>query len=272
LEESRYVAKFQKQGFALSIYGAIAVILGSSGVAWAIDDKPVALEEKCSPSTTPVTVDRSIGIDFFVMSPTGTPVPVTSADIKEAVDMANMIFTDADISFYVASENYINTGYLHDIRGTNNVSWNEICFDASFIGLDPDAFPSAHATKIPEWLNQIAAQLSPTRIPVFVGMAPNWGSNCASPSPWDDGYDNGNNSPSGAGWSEDRSHGIICKNDGRGILALAHELGHYLGRIFGWLNKSLELSKDYEYLTEPSVALIQIAMIRIMAHRMALEG
>ncbi len=43
-------------------------------------------------------------------------------------------------------------------------------------------------------------------------------------------------------------------------------------RTFSWLNKNRSLSKDYECLMETSEALIQIAMIRIMARRLALEG
>jgi len=43
-------------------------------------------------------------------------------------------------------------------------------------------------------------------------------------------------------------------------------------RTFGWLNKNRRLSKDYECLTETSEALILVAMIRIMARRLALEG
>ncbi len=43
-------------------------------------------------------------------------------------------------------------------------------------------------------------------------------------------------------------------------------------RTLGWLNKNRRLSKDYECLTETSEALIQIAMIRIMARRLAFSG
>jgi transposase len=42
-------------------------------------------------------------------------------------------------------------------------------------------------------------------------------------------------------------------------------------RTFGWLNKNRRLSKDYECLTETSEALILVAIIRIMAHRLAVE-
>ncbi|MCP3965670.1 MAG: IS5 family transposase [Lentisphaerae bacterium] len=42
-------------------------------------------------------------------------------------------------------------------------------------------------------------------------------------------------------------------------------------RTFGWLNKNRRLSKDYECLTDTSEALIQIAMIRIMARRLSFE-
>ena len=43
-------------------------------------------------------------------------------------------------------------------------------------------------------------------------------------------------------------------------------------RTFGWLNKNRRLSKDYECLTDTSEALIHIAMIRIMARRLAFGG
>jgi putative transposase len=40
-------------------------------------------------------------------------------------------------------------------------------------------------------------------------------------------------------------------------------------RTFGWLGKYRRLSKDYEYLTETSVAMIHVAMIHIMLRRLA---
>ncbi len=42
-------------------------------------------------------------------------------------------------------------------------------------------------------------------------------------------------------------------------------------RTFGWLSKNRRFSKDYECLTDTSVALIQIAMIRIMTRRLAFK-
>ena len=40
-------------------------------------------------------------------------------------------------------------------------------------------------------------------------------------------------------------------------------------RTFSWLNQSRRLSKDYEYLTDSSEAMVQIAMIGIMLRRLA---
>ena len=42
-------------------------------------------------------------------------------------------------------------------------------------------------------------------------------------------------------------------------------------RTFGWLNRYRRLSKDYETLPENSETLIRLAMINLMAHRLAPE-
>lgn len=40
-------------------------------------------------------------------------------------------------------------------------------------------------------------------------------------------------------------------------------------RTFAWLGKCRRLSKDYEHLVSSSVAMIRLAMIRLMAKRLA---
>src|SRR4030095_11511784 len=40
-------------------------------------------------------------------------------------------------------------------------------------------------------------------------------------------------------------------------------------RTFGWLGRYRRLSKDYEYLTQPSEAMIRVAMIHLMVRCLA---
>jgi putative transposase len=40
-------------------------------------------------------------------------------------------------------------------------------------------------------------------------------------------------------------------------------------RTFGWLGRYRRLSKDYEYLTHTSEAMIRVAMIHLMVRRLA---
>lgn len=73
-----------------------------------------------------------------------------------------------------------------------------------------------------------------------------------------------------------RRHGKIC-------LEIVKRTEHIKGfkvlprrwvveRTFGWLGRYRRLSKDYEFLTHSSEAMIHIAMIGLMARRLASAG
>ena len=55
-------------------------------------------------------------------------------------------------------------------------------------------------------------------------------------------------------------------DDVNGFKVLPHRW--VVERTFGWLGRYRRLSKDYEELTESSEAMIQIAMINLMLHRL----
>lgn len=56
-------------------------------------------------------------------------------------------------------------------------------------------------------------------------------------------------------------------DDIKGFKLLPHRW--VVERTFGWLGRFRRLSKDYEYLTDSSEAMIHIAMICIMLRRLA---
>jgi len=63
---------------------------------------------------------------------------------------------------------------------------------------------------------------------------------------------------------------IIKRSDiARGFVVLPRRW--VVERTFAWLGRYRRLSKDYEQLTESSEAMIYIAMIQIMLHRLGAE-
>jgi putative transposase len=59
-------------------------------------------------------------------------------------------------------------------------------------------------------------------------------------------------------------------DDMKGFKLLPHRW--VVERTFGWLGRFRRLSKDYEYRTDSSEAMIYIVMIRTMARRLAYGG
>jgi putative transposase len=63
---------------------------------------------------------------------------------------------------------------------------------------------------------------------------------------------------------------IVKRSDkGKGFYVLPRRW--VVERTFGWLGRHRRLSKDYEYLTETSESMIRIAMIKLMARRLATD-
>ncbi|MDD7804616.1 MAG: IS5 family transposase [Endozoicomonas sp. (ex Botrylloides leachii)] len=60
---------------------------------------------------------------------------------------------------------------------------------------------------------------------------------------------------------------VLCRDNQKGFKLLPKRW--VVERTFGWLNHNRRLSKDYEVLPETSEAMIQLAMIHIMARRLA---
>ena len=59
-------------------------------------------------------------------------------------------------------------------------------------------------------------------------------------------------------------------DDVKGFKVLPHRW--VVERTFGWLGRYRRLSKDYEYLTASSEAMIHIVMIGLMTRRLAFAG
>lgn len=205
-------------GLAASLLGCSA---GSNGDS--VED-----QGSVSSALTQTTgTTRYIGVDFFMMGSSATPNPVTNADINKAIDTANSLFAPMNLVFYTNTASWVTMQYLHDVSSTTSRTWSQIANDASNLGIASNSFPTANATTPPLWLGQLSKLRPPTRVTVLVALSGLGGSNCASPSPHDDGYNWNNYHPSGPGWTNDHSHGIVCVRDSNGINALAHELGHY---------------------------------------------
>lgn len=211
---------------------ALFIVSLAGGLACSGSGEAPATASASGPLTQTIG-HRSIPIDVFLMSPSGSANSVTDQNVTDAIAMANTVWAPVNVDYYLGVQSRITTQYLHCLSSAKcslgSVTWAQIKGDAGLLGVSPTAFPDTNATTIENWIGQISSKRSPTRITVMVGTTNLGGSNCASPYPHDDGYNFNNSHPTGPTWSTDNSHGIICVNDGRGILALAHELGHYLG-------------------------------------------
>jgi len=64
---------------------------------------------------------------------------------------------------------------------------------------------------------------------------------------------------------------IVRRNEGqRGFVLLPRRW--VVERTFAWLGRYRRLSKDYEFLTQSSEAMVYAAMINLMLHRLCPEG
>jgi putative transposase len=68
-------------------------------------------------------------------------------------------------------------------------------------------------------------------------------------------------------WHKLRLEIVSRPEGGKGFVLLPKRW--VVERTFGWLNRYRRLSKDYEYLTQTSEAMIHIAMINLMVRRLA---
>ena len=60
---------------------------------------------------------------------------------------------------------------------------------------------------------------------------------------------------------------VALFNSGKGFVVVPRRW--IVERTFGWLSRWRRLSKDYEKLPEVSEAMVTLAMIRLMVHRLA---
>jgi len=68
-------------------------------------------------------------------------------------------------------------------------------------------------------------------------------------------------------WRKLRLEIVSRPEGGKGFVLLPKRW--VVERTFGWLTRFRRLSKDYEYLTETSEAMIHVAMINLMVRRLA---
>ena len=85
------------------------------------------------------------------------------------------------------------------------------------------------------------------------------------------GRDNGLNAPAGQAGPQGIAVIAPIRNQPLGPLARASwpPWRWIVERTFGWLGRYRRLSKDYEYLTQTSEAMIRVAMIHLMVRRLA---
>jgi hypothetical protein len=207
---------------ALLPLAALAASQPSCGSQAPASTDPVSVSRE---KLTEVGVERVIPLRFIYLSPSCTD---TESAIEAEVKQANDAWLAAGIQFAISNVQTVNAPTFAN-PGNASVAWNPSWvadgsselgqIDPALIGVDPGP---GRSTSLENWITFAASKLPSNELPIFVKCS---GGTFAE-FPW---Y-----ATSGSPWASDWSHGIQGAPGSLGGLALAHEIGHYLGLVHTW--------------------------------------